>query len=52
MKKGEGAKRLGLLIGCGSQFSSLPMPIRKKRYNSERKRGQGEDGGSGEFEGN
>lgn len=52
MKKGEGAKRLGLLIGCGSQCSSLPMPIRKKRYNSERKRGQGEDGGSGEFEGN
>lgn len=33
-EKGE-SKEIRLLIVCGSQFSLLPVPIRKRRYKSK-----------------
>lgn len=39
--------RLGLLIGYGSQLSSLPVPVTKRRYNREGG-GRGNRGGGGE----
>lgn len=33
------------MIGCGSQFSSLPLPITKRRYNSKGGGREGECGG-------
>lgn len=38
------SREIRLLIGCGPQFSSLPLPITKRRYNSK---GGGEEGGCG-----
>lgn len=37
-EKGErkwDSREIRLLIGYGSQFSSLPLPITKRRYNSK-----------------